>query len=142
MGEVDGGHQRVVVCGCVDGIGRRRLVIRQVLGVDFRLVGCGETQELNAIVFQHIPKLIHHPDVFPCPFAGTVVSLVLVDRLNAVIVVKCFCIKEIAAFSWHDEVAGGLVEKAVVELVVESDVPFAEAEVFAAVLFRLALVLA
>ena len=77
----------------MDGIGRRGLVIRQVLGVDFRLVGCGETQKFNTIVFQHMAQLVHHPDVFPCPFAGAVVSLVLVDRLNAVIVVKCFCIK-------------------------------------------------
>ena len=38
--------------------------------------------------------------------------------------------------------AGGLVKEAIVDLVVELDMPFTEAEVLAAILFRLALVLA
>ena len=142
MGEVDGGHQRVVVCGCVDGIGRRRLVIRQVLGVDFRLVGCGETQKFNTIVFQHMAQFVHHPDVFPCPFAGAVVGPILIDGFDTVVVAEGLGIEQPAILARGDEMAGGLVEKAIVDLVVEFDMPFTEAEVLATVLFRLALVLA
>ena len=118
------------------------MVVGQVFGIDFGLVGCHEAKELNAVVFQHISEFVHHPDVFLGPFAGAVVGPVLVDRLDAVVVVEGFGVEQPTVLAGHDEVAGGLVEKAIVGLVVELDVPFSEAEVLAAVLLRLALVLA
>ena len=89
-----------------------------------------------------MPKLIHHPDVFPCPFTGAVVCLVLVDGFDAVMVAEGLGIKQPAVLARGDEMAGGLVEEAVVDLVIEPDGPLTVAEVLAAVLLGLALVLA
>ena len=117
-------------------------MVGEVFRIDFRLVGCHKAQKFNVVVFQHVPEFVHHPDVLPCPFAGAVVGLVLVDGFDAVIVAEGLGIEQKAVLARGDEMAGGLVEKTIVDLVVEPDMPFAEAEVFTAILLGVTLVFA
>ena len=126
----------------MDGIGWCGLMVGEVFGIDFCLVGCHKAQKFNVVVFQHIPEFVHHPDVLSGPFAGAVVGLVLVDRLDAVVVAEGFGIEQPAVLAGGDEMAGGLVEETVIDLVVKPYRPLTEAEVLTAVLLDVALVFA